>query len=54
MADEVNELLETAIYREIASQAQYIAGQSLTEDPGAQALMKELAEEELRHCRRLK
>ena len=54
MTNEVNELLDTAIYREIASQAQYIAGQKLTDDPGVQALLKELAEEELRHCRRLK
>ena len=40
---------DTAIYKEIASQAFYIAGQSKTQDPGAKALMKELAQEELRH-----
>jgi len=54
MSDELNELLDTAIYKEIASQAFYIAGQSLTQDPGARALMKELAEEELKHSQHLK
>ncbi|MFQ6121602.1 MAG: ferritin family protein [Dehalococcoidales bacterium] len=54
MSDELAELLDTAIYKEIASQAVYIAGQSKTEDPGAKALMKELAAEELGHSRRLK
>ena len=34
MADELTELLDTAIYREIASQAFYIAGQSRTEAAG--------------------
>lgn len=54
MSDELDELLDTAIYREIASQALYIAGQNHTEDPGARALMKELAEEELSHAQLLK
>jgi len=54
MPDELAELLDTAIYKEIASQAVYIAGQSKTEDPGAKALMKELAAEELGHSQRLK
>ncbi|MFC2022989.1 ferritin family protein [Chloroflexota bacterium] len=54
MADELSELLDTAIYREIASQAQYIAGQSQTEDPGARVLMRELAEEEQQHSQLLK
>ncbi len=49
MPDELTELLDTAIYREIASQAFYIAGQERTQDPGAKSLMKELAEEEMRH-----
>ena len=49
MLDELADLLDTAIYKEIASQAFYIAGQSKTQDPGAKALMKELAQEELRH-----
>ena len=54
MADELAELLDTAIYKEIASQSFYIAGQSKTQDPGAKALLKELAEEELKHAELLK
>jgi rubrerythrin len=54
MPDELTELLETAIYKEIASQAFYIAGQRMTQDPAARVLMKELAEEELRHSQWLK
>ena len=54
MPDELAELLDTAIYKEIASQAFYIAGQNKTEDPGAKALMKELAGEELKHSQWLK
>ena len=45
MRDELTELLDTAIYKEIASQAFYIAGQDKTNDPAAKALMKELAGE---------
>lgn len=54
MRDELTELLDMAIYKEIASQAFYIAGQNKTQDPGAKALMKELAEEELKHSQWLK
>jgi len=54
MSDELTELLDTAMYKEIASQAFYIAGQNKTQDPGAKALMKELAEEELKHLQWLK
>ncbi len=54
MSDELTQLLDTAIYKEIASQAFYIAGQDKTQDPGAKALMKELAQEELRHSEWLK
>lgn len=54
MADEWTELLDTAIYKEIASQAFYIAGQGKTEDPGAKALLEELAEQELKHAGLLK
>ena len=50
MPGEFTELIDTAIYKEIASQAFYIAGQNRTEDPGAKALMKGLAEEELKHA----
>ena len=53
MQDELSELLQTAIYKEIASQALYIAAQNKTDDPGAKALMKELADEELRHSQML-
>ena len=52
--DELTELLDTAIYKEIASQAFYTAGQKTTQDPGAKALMKELAAEELKHSKWLK
>ncbi len=48
---EVAGVLETARYREIASGAFYTAGQSKTDDPGARALMKDLAAEEARHYR---
>jgi rubrerythrin len=51
MRDEVIELLNTAIYREIASQAFYIAGQEGADDSGARLLMEELAQEELKHAR---
>jgi rubrerythrin len=54
MPDELTELLDTAIYKEIASQAFYIAGQNKIRDAGTRALMKELAEEELKHSQWLK
>ncbi len=54
MSDELAELLDTTIYKEIVSQAFYIAGQSRTQDAGAKVLMKELAEEELKHSQWLK
>lgn len=54
MSDELTELLDAAMYKEIASQAFYIAGQNKTQDPGAKALMKELAEEEQKHLQWLK
>ena len=54
MVDELVELIDTAIYKEIASQAFYIAGQRTTQDQGAKTLMKELAEEELKHSQWLK
>ena len=53
MKDEFSELLETAMYKEVASQAFYIAAQQKTDDPGAKELMKELADQELRHLRML-
>lgn len=54
MPDELAELLDSAIYKEIASQAVYEAAQSKTEDPGVKALLKELAKEEFGHAQRLK
>ncbi len=54
MSDEITELLETALYKEIAAEAFYSAGQNNTTDQGAKALMKELAEEERRHAQILK
>ncbi len=54
MTEELIELLDTAIYKEIASQALYTAAQSKTQDPGAKALLKELAEEEVKHAEGLK
>jgi len=50
MPDELTELLDTAMYREIVSQAIYEAGQKKTRNPAAIALMKELAEEEVKHA----
>ena len=52
--NELVDLLDSAIYKEIASQAIYVAGQSKTQDHGARTLMKELAKEELGHSKRLK
>lgn len=54
MPDELNELWEAAIYKEIAAQSFYIALQKRTEDAGARALMSELAQEELKHSELLK
>ncbi len=54
MPDELGEVLDTAIYKEIASQAVYEAAQQKTDDPGAKALLKELARQEVRHAEKLK
>jgi len=54
MPDELAELFDAAIYKEIASQAFYEAGQAKAQDPGAKALMQELAKEELKHVNWLK
>jgi len=54
MSDELTELLETAMYKEVAAEAFYSAGQNNTDDPDAKALMKELAKEELRHLEIIK
>ncbi|NQT74289.1 MAG: ferritin family protein [Chloroflexi bacterium] len=54
MEDEFKELLDTAMYKEIASQAVYEAAQNQTIDPGAKVLMKELADEEAHHLQILR
>ena len=54
MPDELNEVLDTAIYKEIASQAVYEAAQQKTDDPGAQKLLGELAVQEIKHAEKLK
>lgn len=54
MEDELAQLFDAAIYREVATQAFYSAGQKQTTDPGAQALMAQLAKEEQKHAERLK
>lgn len=51
MSDELNELLDIAMYKEIASQALYLAAHEKTQDPGAQAMLKELAAQELNHSK---
>jgi rubrerythrin len=49
MEDEIIELLDSAIYKEIASETLYLAVQDKTDDPGASKLMQELAAEEKKH-----
>jgi rubrerythrin len=49
MIDELTNLLDIAMDREIVSQSFYIAGQKKTQDAGAIQLMRELADQELRH-----
>jgi len=51
---EIEEVLESAIYQEIASQAYYTAEQNRSQDPAVAALLKELADEESRHLEWLK
>jgi rubrerythrin len=53
MADQLTELFDQAIDREIVSQAFYIAGKKMAEDPGARQLLAELAEEEGKHQKML-
>ncbi|RJQ38108.1 MAG: rubrerythrin [Dehalococcoidia bacterium] len=54
MADELGELFDVAIYREIASQALYHAAREKTDDAGAKVLLEELEKGELKHERQLK
>ncbi|MBI4284488.1 MAG: ferritin family protein [Chloroflexi bacterium] len=54
MLDELTELIDAAMYKEITANAFYTAAQSRTEDAGARAMLQELAEEELGHLQKLK
>jgi len=54
MLDELTEVLDTAIYKEIASQALYEAAQQKTNDPAAKGLLRELALQEVEHAEKLK
>ena len=54
MPDNIRELLDTAINREIVSQAAYNSGLGMTEDPGMKALLKDLAQDEMRHSEMLR
>jgi rubrerythrin len=54
MQDEMIEVLDTAIYKEVAAEALYTAAQKQTTDAGAKALMRALAEEEKKHSTWLK
>jgi rubrerythrin len=50
MTDELGELWDTAIYKEIASQSLYLEAQRETDDPAAKTMLVELAAEELKHA----
>ena len=54
MPDELSEVLDTAIYKEIASQAMYEAAQRKADDPGAKKLLRDLARQEVKHAEKLK
>jgi len=49
--NEVHELLDSAIAKEIAAEAVYSAAQNATSDPGAKELLRKLASDERRHGR---
>lgn len=54
MQNEVSELLEAAMYKEIAAQATYEAAAMQLNDSGARKLLAEIAEEEGNHLQLLK
>ncbi len=54
MADELSELWDTAIYKEIASQALYLEAVKETPDQAAGMMLERLASEELKHAETLK
>jgi rubrerythrin len=51
---EMSDLLDTAIYKEIASQTLYIEAQRDTDDAAARMMLRRLADEELKHAETLK
>jgi len=54
LPDELTELWDAAIYKEIAAQAAYEAAQQRTEDPAVRDMLQELAVAEQQHSRWLK
>ena len=54
MNDEVSEILETAMMKEVASSAMYRQAVAMTDDPAAATLLRELAAEEDEHLALLK
>ena len=54
MSGELTEVLDSAIYKEIASQAMYEVAQQKTDDPAARELLRELAGQEVKHAEKLK
>jgi len=54
MNDEISELLEAAMYKEVAANAFYGQAAKNTDDPGARKLLSELAGAELKHLSDLK
>jgi rubrerythrin len=53
-SEDMLELWDTAIYKEIASQSLYIEARNETEDPAAEMMLARLADEELKHAEILK
>jgi rubrerythrin len=54
MVDELAEVWDMAIYKEIASQSLYLAARHDTEDPAAKVMLAELAANELKHAAMLR
>ena len=54
MNDELTDLLEAAMLKEVASGTFYTEGQKKTDNPGARALLKKLADMECAHLEMLK
>jgi rubrerythrin len=54
MNDEVTDILETAMLKEVASAAMYRQAVAMTDDPAAATLLRELAVEEEEHLALLK